>query len=554
MDQTIIDIKYSELLQWLLDRYLIPKDWPNKLEIIKSKKSQIIETLFKSESEEMQKLKKMFKIFETTPVENISYNDYGKLYQALTKTNEAKDKTFFGSYKSEFIYNAYILDCLYKKNNLYLAENSKILIQNVSYEIPNCLKIIQDLKEQIEYQKNKSIEKNEEIIKNKTKLENKLKENNIDLEVDKISNSNQIALFLIERIEKDDLFEKMLTDIETQIKGNDFVKQGMELYEDFYKMIYENLTTANSNKNNNNTVNNNETTTKNEGNKKKKHQKYKKNQKKETSEKENITENNKKNEDISPVFKFETFTPTLKKFYNEGDYILKNDNNNIVEKNRQNYINSQVKKYKMNYTDQLDVKEFNFSVVNDNSNTMTSSNTNENNSGDNYKETCLINYHERNLLLEDVNEIITFIEERLSNMEKDTEINLTLYLTSLKDFNMKYSMETMTKIKNELSKLVESLTEKNFIFLCNIFTDEHNIKDITDIFNDVKIKNMKLNNLITSYNSKNIELEKEIKETEKKIVELRKNTVNIRKITEVAVTKLLKRKINIMGDEYLFTK
>ena len=554
MDQTIIDIKYSELLQWLLDRYLIPKDWPNKLEIIKSKKSQIIETLFKSESEEMQKLKKMFKIFETTPVENISYNDYGKLYQALTKTNEAKDKTFFGSYKSEFIYNAYILDCLYKKNNLYLAENSKILIQNVSYEIPNCLKIIQDLKEQIEYQKNKSIEKNEEIIKNKTKLENKLKENNIDLEVDKISNSNQIALFLIERIEKDDLFEKMLTDIETQIKGNDFVKQGMELYEDFYKMIYENLTTANSNKNNNNTVNNNETTTKNEGNKKKKHQKYKKNQKKETSEKENITENNKKNEDISPVFKFETFTPTLKKFYNEGDYILKNGNNKIVEKNRQNYINSQVKKYKMNYTDQLDVKEFNFSVVNDNSNAMTSSNTNENNSGENYKETCLINYHERNLLLEDINEIITFIEERLSNMEKDTEINLTLYLTSLKDFNMKYSMETMTKIKNELSKLVECLTEKNFIFLCNIFTDEHNIKDITDIFNDVKIKNMKLNNLITSYNSKNIELEKEIKETEKKIVELRKNTVNIRKITEVAVTKLLKRKINIMGDEYLFTK
>ena len=41
---------------------------------------------------------------------------------------------------------------------------------------------------------------------------------------------------------------------------------------------------------------------------------------------------------------------------------------------------------------------------------------------------------------------------------------------------MKYSMETMTKIKNELSKLVECLTEKNFIFLCNIFTDEHNIK------------------------------------------------------------------------------
>ena len=558
MDQTIIDIKYSELLQWLLDRYLIPKDWPNKLEIIKSKKSQIIDTLFKSESEEMQKLKKTFKIFESTPVETISYNDYGKLYQALTKTNEAKEKTFFGSYKSEFIYNAYILDYLYKKNNLYLAENSKILIQNVSYEIPNCLKIIEDLKEQIEYQKKKSVEKNEEIIKNKTKLGNTLKENNIDLDIDKITNSNQIALFLIERIEKDDLFEKMLSEIEIKIKGNDYVRQGMELYEDFFKMIYENLTVAETNKNKT-TTNNNEINIKNEGNKKKKHQKYKKsnNQKKETNEKEkenNNDDNNKKNENASTVFHFETFTPTLKRFYNEGDFLLKNENNNKIENNRQNYINSQVKKYKMNYTDQLDVKEFNFNVVNDNSNTMTSTNENDNNSGDNYQETCLLNYHERNLLIEDINEIIIFIEERLSNMEKDTEINLTLYLTSLKDFNMKYSMETMSKIKNELNKLVECLTEKDFIFLCNIFTDENNIKNITDIFNDVKIKNMKLNNLIQSYNSKNIDLEKEIKENEKKIVELRKNTVAIRKITEVAVTKLLKRKINIMGDEYLFAK
>jgi hypothetical protein len=167
MDQATLDIKYSELLQWLLDRYLIPKDWPNRLEIIKSKKSEVIETLFKSENDDMQKLKKMFKIFETMPVETIPYNDYNKLYQQLIKTKEAKEKTFFGNYKSPFIYNAYILDYLYQKNNLYLAENSKIIIQNVSYEIPNCLKMIEELKDQIEYQKNKNIEKNEEILKNK---------------------------------------------------------------------------------------------------------------------------------------------------------------------------------------------------------------------------------------------------------------------------------------------------------------------------------------------------------------------------------------------------
>ena len=248
MDQATLDIKYSELLQWLLDRYLIPKDWPNRLEIIKSKKSEIIETLFKSENDDMQKLKKMFKIFETMPVETIPYNDYNKLYQQLIKTKEAKEKTFFGNYKSPFIYNAYILDYLYQKNNLYLAENSKIIIQNVSYEIPNCLKLIEDLKDQIEYQKNKNIEKNEEILKNKKKLGIKLKENNIELDIDKITNSNQIALSLIERIGKNDLFENMLKNIENKIKGNEFVLKGMELYENFYKSIYENLKIKNDNK------------------------------------------------------------------------------------------------------------------------------------------------------------------------------------------------------------------------------------------------------------------------------------------------------------------
>ena len=64
------------------------------LQIIKSKKTEIIETLFNSQNEDFQKIKKMFKIFESTPVESIPYNDYSKLYQQLIKTKEAKEKTF----------------------------------------------------------------------------------------------------------------------------------------------------------------------------------------------------------------------------------------------------------------------------------------------------------------------------------------------------------------------------------------------------------------------------------------------------------------------------
>lgn len=565
MDQATLDIKYSELLQWLLDRYLIPKDWPNRLEIIKSKKSEIIETLFKSENDDMQKLKKMFKIFETMPVESIPYNDYNKLYQQLTKTKEAKEKTFFGNYKSPFIYNAYILDYLYQKNNLYLAENSKIIIQNVSYEIPNCLKMIEELKDQIEYQKNKNIEKTEEISKNKSKLSNKLKENNIEVDIDKVTNSNQVALSLIERIEKNDLFENMLKDIEGKIKGNEYVLKGMEIYEDFYKSIYQNLKTnkiSSQRENENNEDKETKESSSGAHNKRgKKHQKYKKgnkNAQKETKEENKESTNNenstKANDDKISNFVFDTFTPSLKKFYAEGDYIINSSTDKANENNRIGYINSLLKKYKMKYTEQSDIKDFKFNIVGDSSNSNLSTNNSSNSTEQEYKETCLLNHHERNLLLADIKEIILFLQERLSNIENNIEINLTMYLDSLRDFNLKYNLETMTKVKDELNKLVSCLTDKNFVFLCDIFNDENNIKNIIDMFNEIKIKNMKLTNLINSNEKKNKELEIEIKDNQKKINELRKATVTIKKMTEVAVTKLLKRKINIMGDEYLFSK
>ena len=559
MDQATLDIKYSELLQWLLDRYLIPKDWPNRLEIIKSKKAEVIETLFNSDNEDFQKIKKMFKIFESTPIDSISYNDYQKLYQQLTKTKEAKEKTFFGNYKSPFIYNAYILDYLYQKNNLFLAENSKIIIQNISYEIPNCLKMIEELKEQIDYQKNKNLEKKEEINKNENKLKIKLKEYNIDIDSEKITNSNQIALSLIDKIEKNNSFENTLKTIEQNIKNNSLVQQGIELYEYCYNSLYNNL---NIEQEQNDKNKDKEKEKEGQNKKNKKHQKFKKNKSNQKKEKEiKDKEENKENINLengdNKNFVFETFTPTLKKFVQNGDYILgqENEKNENIDINRQGYINSLIKKYKMKYTEQSDIKDFKFNIVGDNTNSNLSKNNENNNQDDKeFKETCLINHHERNLLLADINEIIIFLEQRILNLENNIEINLTIHSNELKDYNMKYNLDIMTKIKEELEKIVKLLTEKNFVFLCNVLDDENNIKDVTDIYNEIKIKNMKLNNLINSNEKKNGELEIEIKDTQKKINELRKTTVNIKKITEVTVTKLLKRKINIIGDEYLFNK
>lgn len=415
----------------------------------------------------------------------------------------------------------------------------------------------EEIKEQIEYQKNKNNEKKEEISKNEIKLKNKLKEYNIDIDSEKIINSNQIALSLIDKIEKNNFFENMLKTIEQSIHNNELIQQGMEFYEYSYKILYSKLNNKDQNKNE---IKNEK---ENQNKKTKKHQKHKKNKnisqkEKESKDKEENKENiNIENIDKNNDFIFETFTPTLKKFYQKGDYLMNSDEQINIDENRKGYINSLLKKYKMKYTENSDIKDFKFNIVGDNTNSNISKLNNKENESEQdkeYKETCLLNHHERNLLLADINEIIIFLEQRLLNMENNIEINLTIYSNELKDLNMKYSLETMTKIKEELEKIVKLLIEKNFVFLCNVLDDENNIKNVIDIFNEIKIKNMKLTNLINANEKKNGELEIEIKDNQKKINELRKTTVTIKKITEVAVTKLLKRKINIIGDEYLFNK
>ena len=518
MDQAPIDIKYIELLQWLVDRYLIPKDWPSRLEIIKTKKSEIIDLLFQKDTPEMKKIQNMFKIFKTLPIESLSHNDFSKLNMQLIKTEEAKEKTFFGNYKSPLIYSSYILDGIYNKNNMFLAENSKIIIQNVSYEIPMLIKGNNELKYNISENESKIISKNEEIENNKEKIKNILKSNEIEFDIE-TANSNQIALSIIERLEKENKFETMLNRLENNLKGNEIIKKGIDIYEEFYKNLYGNI--------------------------KEKEKKNKKGKKENKKIKEN----------------FKTFTPKLLKFFEEGDYLI--EEKKIEKKSeeiRKNLIENKIKNYKSKYTDQADFKSYNFNLIGtgnlneENSLNNNNDNNEKENNNDILCDTCLLNNHERNLLISDLMEISIFLEQRLVNVENKDEINLAMYNNSLKNFNLKYSSEELKKIKNNFDELINQLQEKNLIFICEIYTDENNIKSIVDIFDDIQINNKKLNNTILNLKNKNEELMKEIKENDKKITDLRKNTVQLRKMIEVFLTKNLKRKINIMGDEYLFAK
>ena len=102
----------------------------------------------------------------------------------------------------------------------------------------------------------------------------------------------------------------------------------------------------------------------------------------------------------------------------------------------------------MKYTDQADVKNYNFSLVEDNG--KSNQQSKEEKKEEIPKETCLLNNNEKNLLLADLNELIIFITQRMSKMNDKDEINLAMYNQSLKDFGMKYQNEDLASMKKEI--------------------------------------------------------------------------------------------------------
>ena len=464
MNQTTLDVKYTELLQWLKERNLLPKDWPSRLEIIKTKKQEVFDTLYAQTSQEMQKIQKNFAPLRSLPIESICYNDYSKLYQQLTKTAEAKDKTLFGRYNSPLIYNAYILDNVYVKDNMHLAENAKIILQNIHYDIPTCKKLISDLKNTISEHEYKSQEKRTQIAMNKEKIEAMLRSYDIKCEIEHITPTD-IASNLIERFTKDEVFEQLLSAIEHSIKNNSTIAKAIDMYVEFNNIVLQKTRTVSASE----------------------------------------------------------LLPQLSKFIVKGDFLLKDTNTST----RKEMIEFKSKQYKTKYTEQEDISQYKFALVGDNSNStlvslhsqITSSPSDTQSQSDEPCDTCLLSTSSRNLLIADLTELLIFLSERLSHSNSKEEINLTVYNQELKQFNLKYSTDDFNASIEYIQQTLALMEDKKFISICDLFNDGNNIKRIIDMINDIKVQNSKLTNVIEGYLKKNAEIQSEIKEHEKKMNE-----------------------------------
>lgn len=485
MDQAAIDIRYGELLIWLEGRYLIPKDWPKRLELIGVKKQELMEELWKKESPEMKKIQDTFKSFRNN-VENFNYNDIMRLNTLLLKTEEAKDKTLFGNFNSKLIKDCVLLVGIYNKNNIHLCESSKIIIQNIGYEIPINEKSIQSNERTISDYQSKIEDKMGVIERNQEKIKNIFRK----YEVKETEIVNEFAMSLIDRLNF--LETNYLTNLETNLKSLK-ITEAIRVYKDFYCKIY--------------------------------------NQDIETVDKNFLI-------NLIKVNKLGDFLIKL----NKPEFVDETPERNKYSRILLKKLNEYREKYEsVNIQADIEAQMWNFKLV-------SQDDANGDNNNEDFHSTALLDLKTRKAIINDISELLIFIKHRLAQVNNKDEVNLNIYQENLRELSLKITPNFLKETKEFLENLLNLFNNKDFQFLLSIFDDEKNLKGILNSFELLKSENAKTKKTIDELNAKIEEIKKESLDYEKKIVQIKKDSKLVKKQIEKNLIDLLKRKVTIIGD------
>lgn len=130
-----IDINTSKLLDWLISRRHVNKDWQNNILKVREKINNAIQDMPAHEG-----------IIKLLSGQHINYFHCLSIVEILKET-EADTKNLFGRYGSQRMKDWQDIIHSYEKDNIYLAEVSQILIRNVNFEVPSLRKQITRLEQ-----------------------------------------------------------------------------------------------------------------------------------------------------------------------------------------------------------------------------------------------------------------------------------------------------------------------------------------------------------------------------------------------------------------------
>ncbi|XP_055595239.1 CDK5RAP3-like protein [Uranotaenia lowii] len=130
-----IDIHAGKLLDWLVSRRIVDKNWHLNVRDVRSKISNAL-TDMPAHDGLVQLLKGA----------HINYFHCQQIIDIL-KTTEADSRNVFGRYGSQRMKDWQEIVKLYEKDCLYLAEAAQILVRNINFEIPGTRKQIKSFEQ-----------------------------------------------------------------------------------------------------------------------------------------------------------------------------------------------------------------------------------------------------------------------------------------------------------------------------------------------------------------------------------------------------------------------